>query len=81
MTIPNANRSAGQDGVLGMAFDPRFKNTYHIYVAYRYDADPGEEVDRHIKITSDMTMLPTPLASRWILSTDSLEAVTIILAA
>src|SRR5215203_1650731 len=51
MPIPNAYQSAGQDGVLGMAFDPQFNNTNHIYVAYTYDAEPGEEVDRHTKIT------------------------------
>src|SRR5919112_568104 len=51
MPIPNAYQSAGQDGVLGMAFDPNFNNTHHIYVAYTYDADPGEEVARHTKIS------------------------------
>ena len=30
MPIPNANQSKGQDGVLGMAFDPDFNNTHHI---------------------------------------------------
>ena len=51
MPIPNAYQSSGQDGVLGMAFDPKFNYTNHIYVAYTYDAGPGEEVDRHTKIT------------------------------
>ena len=37
MPIPNANQSKGQDGVLGMAFDPNFNSTHHIYVAYTYE--------------------------------------------
>ena len=41
MPIPNVNQSAGQDGVLGMAFDPDFNNTHHIYVAYTYEEDSG----------------------------------------
>ena len=41
MPIPNANQSAGQDGVLGMAFDPDFNNTHNIYVAYTYEQDSG----------------------------------------
>jgi PQQ-dependent dehydrogenase (s-GDH family) len=41
MPIPNANQSAGQDGVLGMAFDPDFNNTHHIYVAYTYEQESG----------------------------------------
>ena len=44
MPIPNANQSKGQDGVLGMAFDPDFSNTYHIYVAYTYEEDSGQEM-------------------------------------
>jgi PQQ-dependent dehydrogenase (s-GDH family) len=42
--IPNANQSKGQDGVLGMAFDPDFNNTHHIYVAYTYEEDSGEGI-------------------------------------
>ena len=42
MPIPNANQSKGQDGVLGMAFDPDFNDTHHIYVAYTYDEDSSE---------------------------------------
>jgi PQQ-dependent dehydrogenase (s-GDH family) len=49
--VPGVNQSAGQDGLLGMAFDPNFNNTHHIYVAYTYDADPREQPDRRTKIT------------------------------
>ena len=49
--IPNVHQSAGQDGVLGMAFDPSFKNNHHIYVAYTYNENPGGELDRKTKIT------------------------------
>jgi PQQ-dependent dehydrogenase (s-GDH family) len=49
--VPNVHQSAAQDGLLGMAFDPTFNNTHYIYVAYTYDADPGEELDRRTKIT------------------------------
>ena len=41
MPIPNANQSKGQDGVLGMAFDPNFNSTNHIYVAYTYEEESG----------------------------------------
>lgn len=34
-----------------MTFDPNFNNMHHIYVAYTYDTDRGEELDRRIKIT------------------------------
>jgi glucose/arabinose dehydrogenase len=44
MPIPNANQSKGQDGVLGMAFDPDFNNTHHIYVAYTYEGDSGAQI-------------------------------------
>lgn len=44
MPIPNANQSKGQDGVLGMAFDPDFNNTHHIYVAYTYEEDSAEGI-------------------------------------
>ena len=44
MPIPNANHSKGQDGVLGMAFDPDFNNTHHIYVAYTYEEDSSEGI-------------------------------------
>ena len=52
MPVPNVHQSEGQDGLMGMAFDPDFNNTNHIYVAYTYDAaDAGEELDRRTKIT------------------------------
>jgi PQQ-dependent dehydrogenase (s-GDH family) len=51
MPVPNVHQSGGQDGLMGMAFDPDFNNTRYIYVAYMYDADPGEELDRRTKIT------------------------------
>jgi glucose/arabinose dehydrogenase len=41
--VTNVNQSAGQDGLLGMEFDPNYNNTHHIYVAYTYDADPSEQ--------------------------------------
>jgi PQQ-dependent dehydrogenase (s-GDH family) len=49
--VPNVHQSAGQDGVLGMVFDPKFNDTNLIFVAYTYDADPGAELDRRTKIT------------------------------
>ncbi len=42
MPIPNVNQSKGQDGVLGMTFDPDFNNTHYIYVAYTYEEDSSE---------------------------------------
>jgi PQQ-dependent dehydrogenase (s-GDH family) len=49
--VPNVNQSAGQDGLLGMEFDPNYNNTHHIYVAYTYDAGPSEQPDLRTKIT------------------------------
>jgi PQQ-dependent dehydrogenase (s-GDH family) len=49
--VPNVHQSAGQDGLMGMAFDPNYNNTHYIYVAYTYDASTGEELDRRTKIT------------------------------
>jgi PQQ-dependent dehydrogenase (s-GDH family) len=51
MAVLNVWQSEGQDGLMGMAFDPDFNNTNYIYVAYTYNAQPGEEVDRRTKIT------------------------------
>lgn len=51
MPVPNVHQSEGQDGLMGMAFDPDFNNTHYIYVAYTYDADPGEKLDHRTKIT------------------------------
>jgi PQQ-dependent dehydrogenase (s-GDH family) len=49
MPVPGVNQSAGQDGLLGMAFDPDFNNTRHIYVAYTYEQD-GEKPTLKTKI-------------------------------
>jgi PQQ-dependent dehydrogenase (s-GDH family) len=51
MPVSNVHQSGGQDGLMGMAFDPDFNNTNYIYLAYTYDADSGEELDRQTKIT------------------------------
>jgi glucose/arabinose dehydrogenase len=51
MPVPDIHQSGGQDGLMGMAFDLAYNNTHHIYVAYTYDADPGEPLERHTKIT------------------------------
>jgi PQQ-dependent dehydrogenase (s-GDH family) len=51
LSIPNVNQSGGQDGVLGMAFDPDFNNTHQIYVAYTYEEVSGEEPELQTKIT------------------------------
>ena len=55
--VPNVYQSAGQDGLLGMTFDPNFNDTYFIYVAYTYDADPGEELIDELKL-QDSHMTP-----------------------
>src|SRR5688572_2711775 len=49
--VPNVHQSGGQDGLMGMAFDPDFNNTNYIYVAYTYDADSGNDLERRTKIT------------------------------
>jgi PQQ-dependent dehydrogenase (s-GDH family) len=41
MLVPDVYQTAGQDGVMGMAFDPDFNNTNYIYVAYTYNANPS----------------------------------------
>jgi PQQ-dependent dehydrogenase (s-GDH family) len=51
MQVPNVHQSRGQDGLMGMAFDPDFNSTHHIYVAYTYDANPSDDLDRRTKIT------------------------------
>jgi PQQ-dependent dehydrogenase (s-GDH family) len=54
MPIPDVYQTGGQDGVMGMAFDPEFNNTNYIYVAYTYDADPREgenQTELNTKIT------------------------------
>jgi PQQ-dependent dehydrogenase (s-GDH family) len=51
MPVPGVYQSGGQDGLMGMALDPDFNNTNHIYVAYTYDADPDADVDLSTKLT------------------------------
>lgn len=51
MEVPDVWQSEGQDGLMGMAFDPDFNNTNYIYVAYTYAGEVGDDVDRRTKIT------------------------------
>lgn len=53
MQIPNVHQAGyGQDGLMGMAFDPNFKNNHYIYVAYTYDGNAeDEDLDLRTKIT------------------------------
>jgi PQQ-dependent dehydrogenase (s-GDH family) len=51
MPVHDIHQSGAQDGLMGMAFDPDFNKTNYIYVAYTYDANPSEEIDRRTKIT------------------------------
>ena len=51
MQVPDVHQSGGQDGLMGMAFDPNFNNTHYIYAAYTYDDDDaGEELDLSTKL-------------------------------
>jgi PQQ-dependent dehydrogenase (s-GDH family) len=53
LTVTDAYQSAGQDGVLGMALDPRLGHASggdYVYLAYTYDADSGSSVDRRAQI-------------------------------
>lgn len=49
--VPDVHQSQGQDGLMGMVLDPDFNNTNYIYVAYTYDEDDGEGLERLTKIT------------------------------
>lgn len=52
-TIAEVYESGGQDGLLGMAFHPgmlKQRGEDYVYLAYTYDADAGESVDRRAKI-------------------------------
>lgn len=52
-TIAEVYESGGQDGLLGMAFHPGMLKKMgedYVYLAYTYDADAGEPVDRRAKI-------------------------------
>lgn len=51
ISVPGVHQSEGQDGLMGMAFDPNYNNNRHIYLAYTYDANPGNDLDRQTKIT------------------------------
>lgn len=53
LTLADAYQASGQDGVLGLALHPRLlrgEGLDYVYVAYTYDADPGNAVDRRAKI-------------------------------
>lgn len=53
LTIAEAHQSAGQDGVLGFAFHPELlqgKGNDFVYIAYTYDADASEVLQRRLKI-------------------------------
>jgi len=51
VTIADVYSTQSQDGLLGMAFQPNFlKGNNDVYLAYTYDADPGQAVDRRAKI-------------------------------
>jgi PQQ-dependent dehydrogenase (s-GDH family) len=53
LTVADAYQAAGQDGVLGMALDPRLGQGTggdYVYLAYTYDADAGTAVDRRAKL-------------------------------
>lgn len=51
ISVANVLAAGGQDGLLGMALDPNFNSSRYVYLAYTYDSDPGEELDRLTKIT------------------------------
>ena len=51
VSIPGVYQSCAQNGLLGFTFYPDFNNTKYIYVAYTYDANPGEESALRTKIT------------------------------
>jgi PQQ-dependent dehydrogenase (s-GDH family) len=51
MPVPDVHQSGGQDGLMGMAFDPAFNETNYLYVAYTYDADSGSDLERRTKIS------------------------------
>lgn len=45
MPVPDVYQTGGQDGLMGMAFDPDFNNSNYIYVAYTYNANPSPAND------------------------------------
>ena len=53
ITISEVFQNHGQDGLLGMALHPdllRSGANNYVYVAYTYDADPGPELGRRLKV-------------------------------
>ena len=51
LTIDEVDQQLGQDGLLGLALAPGFpQGSSAVYVAYTYDADPGEGFARRAKI-------------------------------
>ncbi|HET6339773.1 MAG TPA: glucose/sorbosone family PQQ-dependent dehydrogenase [Polyangiales bacterium] len=53
LSVTAAYQAAGQDGVLGMALDPRLGHASggdYVYLAYTYDADASGAIDRRAKI-------------------------------
>jgi PQQ-dependent dehydrogenase (s-GDH family) len=53
LTIPEAYQASGQDGVLGLTLYPELLKGVgqdHVYLAFVYDADPGEGATRRAKI-------------------------------
>jgi len=53
VTIDEAHQSGGQDGVLGFAFHPQLlqgQGNDYVYVAYTYDADASDALERRTKI-------------------------------
>lgn len=69
LNVADAYQDAGQDGVLGLALDPRLGQSMgadYVYVAYTYDANAGAPVDRRATIvrytySSGAGMLGSPL--------------------
>jgi PQQ-dependent dehydrogenase (s-GDH family) len=51
ISVADVYASESQDGLLGMAFQADFlKGNNDVYLAYTYDADPGQTVERRAKI-------------------------------
>jgi PQQ-dependent dehydrogenase (s-GDH family) len=53
LSVTDAYQAAGQDGVLGLALDPRLGHASgadFVYLAYTYDADSSVAIDRRAKI-------------------------------
>ncbi len=51
VTIDEVDQQLGQDGLLGLALAPDFlRGSNAVYVAYTYDADPGEGFARRAKV-------------------------------